>query len=100
MRETDARHAHAAHGRFRSFVRFVRIRGRWRSAGPDRSARRSLVKSQRIAGLVPQKPFAKLSLPMILRTFVRTPGQAAAVRVSIAAASGRTRDASAAIQFA
>jgi hypothetical protein len=37
---------------------------------------------------------------MILRTFVRISGQEAAVKVSIAAPSGRTRDASAAIQFA
>src|SRR5664280_2998315 len=47
-----------------------------------------------------QRPFAKLSLPMILRTFVRISGQEAAVRVSIEAAPGRTRDESAAIQFA
>jgi hypothetical protein len=37
---------------------------------------------------------------MILRMFVRTSGQEAMVRVSIAAASGRTRDASSATQFA
>jgi hypothetical protein len=48
----------------------------------------------------PQRPFAKLSLPMILRTFVRISGQEAEVRVSIEAAPGRTRDESAASQFA
>jgi hypothetical protein len=47
-----------------------------------------------------QRPFAKLSLPMILRTFVRISGQEAEVRVSIEAAPGRTRDESAASQFA
>jgi phosphomannomutase len=37
---------------------------------------------------------------MILRTFVRISGQEAEVRVSIEAAPGRTRDESAASQFA
>ena len=55
--------------------------------------------SDAISAAQPQRPFARLSLPMILRTFVRISGQEASVRVSIAAASGRARDESAVVQF-
>ncbi len=70
------------------------------AARPGGVGRRLAARSVRRRGSCGQSELAKLSPPRSLRTVVRISGQAAALRVSIAAASGRTRDASAAIQSA
>ena len=64
-----------------------RSRSRTASGSSETTATGINSLSDAISAGQPQRPFAKLSLPMILRTFVRISGQQASVWVSIAAGS-------------